>query len=256
MRARQCVADARALVSAAQAPGARSTRLLAQRCDSRQRGPALTAAKRQGAHCPRRRAAGLHHAPRRMFGIEFETEEKTRAHAWQNSWGLTTRSIGVMVMTHGDDKGLVIPPRVAQVQVGSMCACVSVRVWRWVGVGAVCVGAPGGAAGPRGYSRAPGCLACHRWPQVLPRVARGPRASPCCRCCWGARSGVLRLRARQLAAVFNVGGVPARAPQAVVIPIPNSKMGEEATKAMLDRAAAIAAELKAAGAPRPAHLPS
>ncbi|PSC73094.1 prolyl-tRNA synthetase [Micractinium conductrix] len=53
----------------------------------------------------------------KMFGIEFETEDKTRAHAWQNSWGLTTRSIGVMVMTHGDDKGVVIPPRVAQVQV-------------------------------------------------------------------------------------------------------------------------------------------
>ena len=54
----------------------------------------------------------------RMFGIEFETEEKTRQHAWQNSWGLTTRTIGVMVMTHGDDKGVVIPPRVAQIQVG------------------------------------------------------------------------------------------------------------------------------------------
>lgn len=52
----------------------------------------------------------------KMFGIEFETEARERAHAWQNSWGLTTRSIGVMVMTHGDDKGLVLPPRVAQVQ--------------------------------------------------------------------------------------------------------------------------------------------
>lgn len=57
----------------------------------------------------------------RMFGIEFETEEKTRQHAWQNSWGLTTRTIGVMVMTHGDDKGVVIPPRVAQIQVGGGC---------------------------------------------------------------------------------------------------------------------------------------
>jgi prolyl-tRNA synthetase len=61
-----------------------------------------------------------------MFGIEFETEDKTRAHAWQNSWGLTTRSIGVMVMTHGDDKGVVIPPRVAQIQVGGW-------VGGWVG---------------------------------------------------------------------------------------------------------------------------
>lgn len=36
--------------------------------------------------------------------------------AWQNSWGLTTRTIGVMIMTHGDDKGLVVPPRVAPKQ--------------------------------------------------------------------------------------------------------------------------------------------
>jgi prolyl-tRNA synthetase len=69
-----------------------------------------------------------------MFGIEFETEDKTRAHAWQNSWGLTTRSIGVMVMTHGDDKGVVIPPRVAQIQVGGLG---QVGVWaglaEWAG---------------------------------------------------------------------------------------------------------------------------
>lgn len=36
---------------------------------------------------------------------------------WQNSWGLSTRSLGVMVMVHGDDKGLVLPPKVASVQV-------------------------------------------------------------------------------------------------------------------------------------------
>ena len=61
----------------------------------------------------------------RMFGIEFETAEKavegsagpSKAHAWQNSWGISTRAIGVMVMTHGDDKGLVMPPRVAATQV-------------------------------------------------------------------------------------------------------------------------------------------
>ena len=39
-----------------------------------------------------------------MFGIEFETEEGGKAFAWQNSWGLTTRTIGVAVMVHGDDK--------------------------------------------------------------------------------------------------------------------------------------------------------
>ena len=55
-----------------------------------------------------------------MFNIEFETEEKTKQHAWQNSWGLTTRSLGVMIMTHGDDKGLVLPPRVAPKQVSRL----------------------------------------------------------------------------------------------------------------------------------------
>lgn len=39
-----------------------------------------------------------------------------KAIPYQNSWGLTTRSIGVMVMVHGDDKGLVLPPRVAPTQ--------------------------------------------------------------------------------------------------------------------------------------------
>ncbi|KAM0187768.1 hypothetical protein ACHAPA_011104 [Fusarium lateritium] len=38
-------------------------------------------------------------------------------YAWQNSWAFSTRVIGVMVMIHGDDKGLVLPPRVAQTQV-------------------------------------------------------------------------------------------------------------------------------------------
>ena len=36
---------------------------------------------------------------------------------WQNSWGLTTRTIGVMIMVHGDDRGLKLPPRVAPIQV-------------------------------------------------------------------------------------------------------------------------------------------
>lgn len=51
-----------------------------------------------------------------MFGIEFENADGGRSLAWQNSWGLTTRSIGVCVMVHGDDNGLVLPPRVAPVQ--------------------------------------------------------------------------------------------------------------------------------------------
>lgn len=53
----------------------------------------------------------------KMFKIEFETDDKSKQFAWQNSWGLTTRTLGVMIMTHGDDKGLVVPPRVAPKQV-------------------------------------------------------------------------------------------------------------------------------------------
>ncbi|CUM55457.1 uncharacterized protein AC631_03135 [Debaryomyces fabryi] len=56
----------------------------------------------------------------KMFNISVENPEgadKPRVHAFQNSWGLSTRVIGVMVMTHSDNKGLVLPPRVAQTQV-------------------------------------------------------------------------------------------------------------------------------------------
>jgi len=53
----------------------------------------------------------------KMFKIEYEDKEGKKAIPWQNSWGLTTRTIGVMVMVHSDDKGLVLPPRVAPLQV-------------------------------------------------------------------------------------------------------------------------------------------
>jgi len=52
----------------------------------------------------------------KMFGIKFQDEKGESKIAWQTSWGLTTRTIGVMVMVHGDDKGLVMPPRVAPLQ--------------------------------------------------------------------------------------------------------------------------------------------
>uniref|UniRef100_A0A0D6QXG0 proline--tRNA ligase n=1 Tax=Araucaria cunninghamii TaxID=56994 RepID=A0A0D6QXG0_ARACU len=53
----------------------------------------------------------------KMFEIIFENEKGERAMVWQNSWAYTTRTIGVMVMIHGDDKGLVLPPRVAPLQI-------------------------------------------------------------------------------------------------------------------------------------------
>jgi len=55
----------------------------------------------------------------KMFDINVEDPERPgeKLFVWQNSWGLSTRTIGVMVMVHGDDKGLVMPPEVSSVQV-------------------------------------------------------------------------------------------------------------------------------------------
>lgn len=55
----------------------------------------------------------------KMFDITVEdpANKGQKLHVWQNSWGLSTRVIGVMVMIHGDDKGLVLPPRIAKLQV-------------------------------------------------------------------------------------------------------------------------------------------
>ena len=52
-----------------------------------------------------------------MFEIVFLDKEKKKQLAWQTSWGLTTRTIGVLVMMHGDNKGLVLPPKVSPTQV-------------------------------------------------------------------------------------------------------------------------------------------
>jgi prolyl-tRNA synthetase len=48
------------------------------------------------------------------FDISFLGKDGTKQTPWQNSWGFTTRLIGALVMTHGDDKGLVLPPRIAE----------------------------------------------------------------------------------------------------------------------------------------------
>lgn len=54
----------------------------------------------------------------KMFEIVFEDPDtQAKQYAWQNSWGMTTRTIGVMVMVHADNQGLVLPPRVACIQV-------------------------------------------------------------------------------------------------------------------------------------------
>ena len=51
------------------------------------------------------------------FEVKFADKENVESYAWQTSWGVSWRLIGGMIMVHGDDKGLVLPPRVAPIQV-------------------------------------------------------------------------------------------------------------------------------------------
>jgi len=53
----------------------------------------------------------------KVFDIKYLDKQEKDQYAWQTSWGFTTRMIGAMVMVHGDDKGLVLPPKVAPTQV-------------------------------------------------------------------------------------------------------------------------------------------
>ncbi len=65
-------------------------------------------------------AATSHHLGQRFaksFNISFLNENGEKALPYQNSWGFSTRSIGAMVLFHGDDKGAVIPPKVAPLHV-------------------------------------------------------------------------------------------------------------------------------------------
>lgn len=52
----------------------------------------------------------------KVFDIKFLNEEEKESYVWQTSWGISTRMIGAVVMIHGDDKGLVLPPKMAPVQ--------------------------------------------------------------------------------------------------------------------------------------------
>ena len=53
----------------------------------------------------------------RAFGIQFSDRENKLAYPHQTSWGWSTRTIGGIIMTHGDDNGLILPPKIAPVQV-------------------------------------------------------------------------------------------------------------------------------------------
>ena len=53
----------------------------------------------------------------KAFDIKFVDEEGENQFAWQNTWAISTREIGVMLAVHSDDKGAVVPPKLARVQV-------------------------------------------------------------------------------------------------------------------------------------------
>jgi len=62
-------------------------------------------------------AHGLGQNFSQIFDIVVEDSNRNKIHPYQNSWGFTTRSIGVMLMVHGDNKGFVVPPKISGVQI-------------------------------------------------------------------------------------------------------------------------------------------
>jgi prolyl-tRNA synthetase len=52
----------------------------------------------------------------KAFNIKFLDKDEEEKYVWQTSWGFSTRMIGALVMVHGDDKGLVLPPKIAPIQ--------------------------------------------------------------------------------------------------------------------------------------------
>ncbi|MGD9522496.1 MAG: proline--tRNA ligase [Gemmatimonadales bacterium] len=60
----------------------------------------------------------------KAFEVQYQTKDGGLDHVWSTSWGVSTRLVGGLIMTHGDDKGMVCPPRLAQWQV------VIIPIWR------------------------------------------------------------------------------------------------------------------------------
>ncbi len=64
----------------------------------------------------------------KAFDIKYEDRNQSLQYVWQTSWGTTTRFIGALIMTHGDDAGLRFPPNVAPVQ--AVIVPISIGNWR------------------------------------------------------------------------------------------------------------------------------
>ena len=117
----------------------------------------------------------------KAFDIQFVDEAQARRHVWQTSWGVSTRLVGGVIMAHGDDTGLRLPPALAPVQL------IVVPIWKTegdkAGVMAACEGvvASAKAAGIRAQldgddSRTPGWKYAHWEMKGVPvRCEVGPR---------------------------------------------------------------------------------
>ncbi len=64
----------------------------------------------------------------KVFNIRFEDRNQKLQYAWQTSWGVSTRLVGAVIMAHGDDSGLVLPPRIAPLQ--AIIIPISVGNWK------------------------------------------------------------------------------------------------------------------------------
>ncbi|MHC5039158.1 MAG: proline--tRNA ligase [Planctomycetota bacterium] len=76
----------------------------------------------------------------KVFNVQFQDRDGTLKYVWQTSWGVSTRLVGALIMAHSDDTGLVLPPKVAPVQV------VIVPIWKSATDRAAVLGAAHGLA--------------------------------------------------------------------------------------------------------------
>jgi prolyl-tRNA synthetase len=60
----------------------------------------------------------------KAFEVQFQAADGSLQHVWNTSWGVSTRLVGALIMSHGDDNGVIIPPRLAQYQ------AVIVPIWK------------------------------------------------------------------------------------------------------------------------------
>jgi len=121
----------------------------------------------------------------KVFDIKFQARDKSLQYIWGTSWGMTTRMIGAVIMVHGDESGLILPPRIAPYQV----VIVPIPRGNWQetvlptaqAINALAKATKATALGRRRTGRGPGCRSpAGRRPEFSParpalRTVRGSR---------------------------------------------------------------------------------